>query len=172
VPSATVSFDFIFGRNAPDAPLVAAAAPAPAAGPATPAPGSAAVETAGNFDIAACKGRFEILSRTDNINFRSGSATLENSSFFLLDSIVDIVRRCPGLRVEVGGHTDNVGSDAVNLRLSQRRAASVTEYLVTKGVDPAQITSSGYGEARPVVDNATPENQRRNRRIEFTVLNG
>jgi len=168
VPSATVSFDFIFGRTEPDAPaVVAAAAPAVA-----PAPADAAVETAGNFDIEACKGRFEILSRTDNINFRSGSATLEPSSFFLLDSIVDIVRRCPGLRIEVGGHTDSVGSDATNLRLSQRRAASVTDYLVTKGVDRAQITSTGYGESRPIVDNDTAENQRRNRRIEFTVVNG
>jgi len=175
VPSATVSFDFLFGRNAPADPVVAAAAPAPATAapaPAAPAPGSAAVETAGNFDIAACIGRFEILSRTDNINFRSASATLEDSSFFLLDSIVDIVLRCPGLRVEVGGHTDSLGSDVTNLRLSQRRASSVTEYLVNKGVDPAQINSNGYGETRPIVDNDTPDNQRRNRRIEFTVLNG
>ncbi|WP_226778952.1 OmpA family protein [Oceaniglobus trochenteri] len=168
VPSATVSFDMIFGRAAPDAPAPATVA---AAQPETP-PASAAVETAGNFDLAACKGRFEILSRTDNINFRSGSATLEQTSFFLLDSIVDIVRRCPGLKIEVGGHTDSLGGAASNQRLSERRAASVTDYLISKGVDRAQITSTGYGEARPIVDNDTAENQRRNRRIEFTVLNG
>ncbi len=170
VPSATVSFDFTFARNTSGAAVTAAAVPA-APSPADTAP-AAAVETAGNFDLAACVGRFEILSRTDNINFTSGSATLDPDSFFLLDSIVDIVRRCPGLRVEVGGHTDDLGSDATNLRLSQRRAASVSEYLTTKGADPAQITPTGYGEARPAFSNDSPDNRRRNRRIEFAVLNG
>jgi outer membrane protein OmpA-like peptidoglycan-associated protein len=192
VPSATVSFDFVFTRTIPaapdgpapaDAPAEASAqAPAPAAQPAPPAqpvpqpataqPASAALEPEGDFDLAACVGRFEILSRTDNITFRSGSARLLESSNFLLDSIVDIVRRCPGLRIEIGGHTDDVGSDAANQRLSERRAAAVVRYLSAAGVDPAQITSQGYGEARPVVENTSPENRRRNRRIEFRVLDG
>lgn len=167
VPSATVSFDFIFARNAP----VGAGTPVAAAEPTAPSR-STAVETAGDFDLAACKGRFEILSRTDNINFRSASATLEQDSFFLLDSIVDIVRRCPGLRIEVAGHTDSLGSNQTNQTLSERRAAAVTDYLSSKGVDPAQITSTGYGETRPIVANDTRDHQRRNRRIEFSVLNG
>lgn len=168
VPSGTVSFDFIFGREsvAPAADLVAVAVPA------TPQSATAAVETDGNFDLAACKGRFEILSRTDNINFRSGSAALESESFFLLDSIVDIIGRCPGLRIEVGGHTDSIGAADSNLRLSQRRAAAVTDYLISKGAPRDQITSAGYGEERPIVDNDTAENQRRNRRIEFAVVDG
>ncbi|WP_102107694.1 OmpA family protein [Oceaniglobus roseus] len=184
VPSATVSFDFIFSRNTPLGNAVTAATPAPA--PATPAPApaapaatatpaaapaSAALETAGNFDLEACVGRFEILSRTDNINFTPASARLDPQSNFLLDSIVDIVRRCPGLKIEVGGHTDSLGSDATNQALSERRAQTVTQYLVSHGVDASQLVSVGYGESRPVADNATREGQRRNRRIEFAVLN-
>ncbi|MEM9031049.1 MAG: YceI family protein, partial [Pseudomonadota bacterium] len=103
VPSATVTFDFVFSRNAGAAPLqmaeIRSAEPEPVSV-------SAALEPSGTFDRDACVGRFEILSRTDNITFRSGSSRLDASSSFILDSIVDIVSRCPGLRIEVGGHTD------------------------------------------------------------------
>ena len=70
------------------------------------------------LDLAACTGRFEILSRTDNINFASGSAALEPQSAFLLDSIADIVARCPGLRIVVAGHTDSDGARSTNQRQS------------------------------------------------------
>lgn len=170
VPSATISFDFHFIRNQP---TLAAAEAAPALRPAaaTP-PRAAALEPSGAFEREACVGRFEILSRTDNIVFRSGWSELEPSSFPLLDSIADIILRCPDLRIEVAGHTDNIGSDAANQLLSERRARSVVTYLVGKGVDAAQLTSAGYGESRPVVPNTSAENRRRNRRIEFAVIDG
>lgn len=169
VPSATVTFDFVFARagGAPET-VVAAAAPAAQA----PAPASAALEPAGAFDLEACKGRFEILSRTDNIIFRSGSSRLDDRSSFVLDSIADIVARCPDLRIEVGGHTDSDGSDAENRRLSERRAASVMRYLTARGIEAARLVAVGYGEAQPVVPNDTPDNKKRNRRIEFTVIDG
>ncbi|MGS4946448.1 OmpA family protein [Meridianimarinicoccus sp. RP-17] len=166
VPSASVTFDFVFARNAGAPQAVAAAAPA------APAPVRTALEPEGNFDLEACKGRFEILSRTDNINFASGSAALDPQSAFLLDSIADIVARCPGLRIVVAGHTDSDGPEATNRWLSQQRAASVVDYLVSHGVGEGRITSVGYGESRPLVPNDSPRNKQRNRRIEFAVADG
>ncbi len=162
IPSATISFDWVFVRN------TGTAAPAPV--PAAAAPASAALETPGNFDSEACKGRFEILSRTGNIYFTSGSARLEDKSASLLDSLADIVSRCPGMVVEVGGHTDSVGSDALNMDLSEARAAAVISYLVGKGLGRDALVSKGYGETTPIADNATKEGRWKNRRIGFTVL--
>ena len=109
VPSATVTFDFLFARNTGAGPVVTAAVAAPS---------SAALEAEGDFSTEACLGRFEILSRTDNIYFRSGSAALDARSEPILNSIAEIVQRCPGLRIEVSGHTDADGSTPANQRLS------------------------------------------------------
>lgn len=161
VPSATVTFDFVFGRNG------TAAAPSVIAPDADPA--SAALEVAGDFDKEACVGRFEILSRTGNIYFGIGSARLDAASAPLLDSLVDIIKRCPDLGVQVAGHTDSDGSDTANQRLSESRAQSVADYLVSMGIDPARFKAVGLGESQPVVQNDTPANKGRNRRIEFSV---
>ncbi|MGO4854405.1 OmpA family protein [Phaeovulum sp. W22_SRMD_FR3] len=163
LPFGFVNFDFLFDRNQPGTPM----APLPTA---AVAPGAAALETKGDLDHDACVGRFEILSRTGNIYFNAGSARLDPQSAPLLDSLFDIVRRCPDLRVEVGGHTDSDGSDRENQRLSQRRAQAVTDYLLAKGIAASRLATVGYGEARPVVENSTPENKGRNRRIEFVAI--
>ncbi|POF34162.1 OmpA family protein [Roseibium marinum] len=177
VPSATVSFDFVFSRNGgegPGAQTAASSTPQPATQPATqPAPQAAAakaLEPEGDFDIEACKGRFEILSRTGNIYFGSGSARLDARSEPLLNSLSDIISRCPGLVIEIGGHTDSDGSAAANIRLSERRAAAVKQYLTLKNIPADRIVSVGYGEARPVAPNGTADGKRRNRRIEFVVV--
>jgi OmpA-OmpF porin, OOP family len=163
LPFGFVNFDFLFDRNQPGTPV-------PALQTAVAAPGAAALETKGDLDREACIGRFEILSRTGNIYFNAGSARLDPQSAPLLDSLYDIVRRCPELRVEVGGHTDSDGSDTDNQRLSQRRAQAVTDYLLDKGIATGRLTTVGYGEAHPVVGNTSPDNKRRNRRIEFVAL--
>ena len=80
-------------------------------------------------------------------------------------------RRYPDLRIEVGGHTDSRGSDALNLRLSQRRAESVLEYLAQAGVSRSRLSAVGYGEARPVASNDNETGRALNRRVEFVVLN-
>lgn len=163
IPSATVSFDFMFARiGTASAPKVAATK--------TEAPANAALETQGNFDLAACKGRFEILSRTGNIYFRPGSARLDDKSTPLLNSLADIVSRCPGMVIEVGGHTDSDGSVSANQRLSEARAASVTQFLLKTGIANDFIRSVGYGETKPVASNATREGKLKNRRIEFAVV--
>ena len=162
IPSATVSFDFIFERNS----TTAQAAPAPAVAQ----PASVALEAEGDFDREACKGRFEILSRTGNIYFASGSARLEDKSTPLLNSLADIVSRCPEMVIEVGGHTDSVGGDASNMRLSEARAQSVMRFLLDRGIEPGKLVSKGYGETTPLASNDTSEGRWKNRRIEFKVL--
>lgn len=165
IPSATVSFDFVFAHNGAEEKKVevdAATDPQLAA--------SKALEPKGNFDLEACKGRFEILSRTDNIYFGSGSARLDVRSEPLLDSIADIISRCPDLTIEVSGHTDSDGSAQSNMRLSKLRAAAVAQYLASKNIPGSRIRSVGYGETRPVASNQTAEGKYRNRRIEFAVV--
>ena len=172
LPFGTVTFDFVFVRNGTDglgtgsAPVADIAAVQDTA--VTDA--SAALEVAGDFDAEACLGRFEILSNAGNINFRSASAVLDASSNALLDNLYDIVDRCPGMVLEVGGHTDSDGGDAINLTLSERRAASVITYLAAKGIAADRLVARGYGEAVPLVPNDSADNMRRNRRIQFTVI--
>lgn len=163
LPFGFVSFGFVFDRaqagTPPQLELVSAT------------PGAAALETKGNLDREACEGRMEILSRTGNIYFNSGSARLTNDSIPLLENLHDIVNRCPDLTIEIGGHTDSDGSDAANRALSERRAQAVNNYLVGQGIAPARLVTVGYGESRPVVSNDTAEGKRRNRRIEFVPVN-
>ena len=167
VPSTTVTFDLIFDAAAPDAPAaltLAAAAPA--------APAEAALEEEGDFSREACVGRFEILSRSGNISFAPGSARLDEASRPLLESVADIVSRCPDLSIRVAGHTDSVGAEAANQALSERRAASVAAWLAERGIAADRFTSVGFGEAQPIAGNDTPEGRSRNRRIEFSVAPG
>ena len=131
---------------------------------------ASANETSGNFSQEECVGRFEILSRAGSIYFRSGSAELDPESVFFLNTLLNIVQRCPSLGIEVGGHTDSKGGAALNQRLSEARAGSVVAYLVDKGVESARLSAKGYGELRPVATNDTDQGRARNRRIEFTPI--
>ncbi|SLN75730.1 OmpA family protein [Oceanibacterium hippocampi] len=160
VPSGSVTFDFLFRRAA----ATAAVAPPPA-----PKAEKAALETAGNFSAEECAGRFEILSRTGAIYFKSGSAELDDNSGPMLSTVVDIVNRCPSAHLVVEGHTDSRGSDEVNQRLSEERARSVMAYLIASGIEPSRLASVGYGEMRPIAPNDTARDRSRNRRIQFSV---
>jgi OmpA-OmpF porin, OOP family len=104
------------------------------------------------------------------IEFESGKATLTDSGKSILDQMAVALQKLKGLRVEVIGHTDNAGSRAGNLSLSQARAEAVKEYVVARGISAELIAVSGEGPDRPVADNATPEGRARNRRIEFKVV--
>ena len=137
---------------------------------ANPVSAASANETTGNFSQEECVGRFEILSRAGSIYFRSGSAELDPESVFFLNTLLDIVQRCPSLGIEVGGHTDSQGAAALNQRLSEARASSVVAYLVEQGVDGGRLAAKGYGELRPVANNDTDRGRARNRRIEFTPI--
>ncbi len=159
VPVGSVAFDWVFQRAG------TTTAPAPVIGAA------AAKEVQGDFDPAMCKDRFDTLSHAGNITFGSASARLDVADSAVLDTLLDVVNRCPALTIEVGGHTDDVGSDAANLALSEKRAASVAAYLSAKGVPAARLTAKGYGETAPLLANDSADHRARNRRIEFKVLN-
>jgi len=105
------------------------------------------------------------------VNFDNDKATLRPEASAILDESVAILKKYPDLKVEVAGHTDSNASDAYNLKLSQRRADAVRDYFVSKGVDPARLTTKGYGESKPIADNTTAEGRFENRRVELRILN-
>jgi OOP family OmpA-OmpF porin len=104
------------------------------------------------------------------IEFESGKATLTESGMEVLNQMSAAMQKLKGVKVEVIGHTDNAGSRAGNLSLSQARAEAVKTYIVGKGIAAESIAVSGEGPDRPVADNRTPEGKARNRRIEFKVI--
>ncbi len=101
------------------------------------------------------------------VHFQTNKAKIMPDSFALLDTVAQVLRDFPGIRVEVQGHTDSVGSDAKNLKLSQQRADSVREYLIGRGIEPYRMTAQGYGESRPIESNKTASGRAANRRVEF-----
>ncbi|MGB3617527.1 MAG: OmpA family protein [Catalinimonas sp.] len=109
-------------------------------------------------------------TRLDNIFFASGEWELLDDSRVELQRIASFLKQNPDLRVEIEGHTDDVGTDAANQRLSEQRARTVREYLTERGVTADRLQSKGYGEAQPVAPNDDDDGRRRNRRIEFRVL--
>jgi len=108
--------------------------------------------------------------RLNNIFFEFAKATLTKESSHELDRILPYFEKFPGLRIEISGHTDAIGSDAANQKLSEDRASSVREYLIGKGVRIDKVEAVGYGEAMPVATNDTDEGRQLNRRVEFKVL--
>jgi OOP family OmpA-OmpF porin len=103
------------------------------------------------------------------IEFESGKAALTPAGMAILDQMSEALKKLGGIKVEVIGHTDNAGSRAGNLSLSQARAEAVKNYVAARGIHPDSIAVSGEGPDRPVADNRTPDGRARNRRIEFKV---
>ena len=104
------------------------------------------------------------------IEFESGKAALTPSGMAILDQMSEALKKLNGIKVEVIGHTDNAGSRAGNLSLSQARAEAVKTYVASRGIKGESIAVSGEGPDRPVADNRTPDGRARNRRIEFKVV--
>ncbi len=109
-----------------------------------------------------------VLSRT--VEFASGSAELTDLGRSVLDEIFELLSSQEGVRIAVSGHTDDQGDAAYNLELSRRRAEAARDYLVGRGLAADRFETAGFGESRPIADNATPEGRLRNRRLEFVVL--
>jgi outer membrane protein OmpA-like peptidoglycan-associated protein len=108
---------------------------------------------------------------SQRIEFETGSTRLTSASVELLNQVARVIENTPAIeRVEVQGHTDSTGSEALNLRLSSGRAASVVAYLTDMGVPPRQLVTQGYGEARPLFANRTPRGREQNRRVQFVIL--
>lgn len=106
----------------------------------------------------------------NNVFFESGKWDLDEKSKPELDKLVRLLKANPALRLEISGHTDDVGDDKRNLDLSQKRANAVRDYLTAAGIDPKRLETKGYGETRPVVPNASDEARQQNRRMEARIL--
>ena len=142
-----------------DGALQAAAAPAPAAAPAAPAPAPAPAPIAAQKITYAADAFFDF---DKSVLKPEGRAKLD-----------DLVGKIQGINLEViiaVGHTDSVGSDAYNQRLSVRRAEAVKAYLVTKGIERNRVYTEGKGEKQPVADTRTAEGRAKNRRVEIEVV--
>lgn len=105
-----------------------------------------------------------------NIFFKFDSYELMPQSFVELNQMAVFIKNSAGVKFEIGGHTDNVGKDAYNQQLSEKRAKTVCDYLINKGVDASQLSFKGYGATAPIGDNATPEGREVNRRTELKVV--
>ena len=108
--------------------------------------------------------------RINNVFFDSGKSDLKPNSFPELNRLVDLFTKRNKLEIELGGHTDNVGADDVNFKLSEQRALAVQKYLISKGVTISRVKYAGYGEIKPETTNETEEGRAINRRVEFTIL--
>ncbi len=107
-----------------------------------------------------------------DINFETNSADLSESSYEELNRLVELLNTNPLMKVEISAHTDDVGSKIYNLKLSDRRAASVKEFLFDKGISSENIVSKGYGESKPAyLPFDTEENRAKNRRVELKIIN-
>jgi outer membrane protein OmpA-like peptidoglycan-associated protein len=103
------------------------------------------------------------------IYFDFNKSTIKPVSFPLLNEVAQALADNPKIKVEIGGHTDSVGDDNFNLKLSQSRADAVRLYLVKRGIDYARMTTKGYGETVPIADNRTADGRSQNRRVEFVI---
>jgi OmpA-OmpF porin, OOP family len=107
----------------------------------------------------------------DKVQFEVGKATLLDVSFPLLDEVAKILVDNEQIELlQVEGHTDATGGAALNRKLSQKRAESVREYLIGKGVGKARLVAKGFGPDKPLGDNETPEGRETNRRVEFNIV--
>jgi OmpA-OmpF porin, OOP family len=108
---------------------------------------------------------------TLQVFFDSGKAILTEADLKELPKAIDFLKKYPGTKIRLDGYTDSTGTEAYNMKLSERRATAVKDYLVKEaGVDSSKITVVGHGGADPVADNKTPEGRAKNRRVEISIL--
>ncbi|MGC9331870.1 MAG: OmpA family protein [Bacteroidales bacterium] len=106
----------------------------------------------------------------NNVYFDTGKATIRHESSAQLNELKEYLELKPDIRVEIAGHTDNVGSDESNMILSQRRAEAVRNWLVQRGINGNRVDAKGYGETQPIASNNTAKGRQKNRRVEVRIL--
>ncbi|MBK9994381.1 MAG: OmpA family protein [Saprospiraceae bacterium] len=104
------------------------------------------------------------------VQFESGTAVITKASYKNLNDIVTVLGKYPEMNLSIEGNTDNVGDDNMNQRLSEKRAKACADYLISKGISSSRMVTVGYGETRPIGDNATPAGRQENRRTEFVPI--
>ncbi len=110
------------------------------------------------------------LIKLGNIEFETGTSNLTPDSYNTLDSLVKIMKNNPSVKIEISGHTDDVGSEATNKSVSEKRAKTCSDYIISKGILADRIKTIGYGETKPLVPNDSKENKAKNRRVEFKII--
>lgn len=106
-----------------------------------------------------------------NVLFQTNKTALLSSSYSDLDKVVDYLNNNSKLKIKISGHSDNMGNEKLNRKLSAERAKAVADYLIKKHIDKLRITTIGYGSEKPLVQNDTQEHKQQNRRVEFTFTN-
>jgi outer membrane protein OmpA-like peptidoglycan-associated protein len=106
----------------------------------------------------------------NNIFFDTNKSDIKNESKSELKKLIDFLNLNPNVRIEISGHTDNVGTVQFNQSLSENRAKSVYQYLVRNGINAGRLVFKGYGETQPIAANDTEENRSKNRRTEFMII--
>lgn len=104
------------------------------------------------------------------INFETGKSEIKPESQKIVDQIAEMLKSSPSLKVSIEGHTDNVGNAASNQTLSENRAKAVVAALIAKGIDKSRLVAKGWGQTKPVADNATDAGKAQNRRVEIVKL--
>lgn len=133
----------------------------PASAPAERPPAQAAVE--------ACNEALATEAQNVKVNFANFSTDIALNSRGGLKRIAALAKTCPGVTIEVAGHSDNFGDARINKDLSQRRASAVVQFLIREGVPPSSLNAVGYGQEQPIAPNTTAEGRRLNRRVEFHI---
>ena len=132
---------------------------------ADPGPDSAYVK---NIPLQPIEAGAEVVLK--NIFFDTKDFTLKPSSASELDKLVSLLNDNPKLKIQISGHTDNVGQAKDNLILSDNRAKAVVGYLASKGIDPKRLSYKGFGAGKPIADNSTENGKALNRRTELSVI--
>jgi outer membrane protein OmpA-like peptidoglycan-associated protein len=104
------------------------------------------------------------------ILFNSGKASFQKQAFPILQAMAAILKEYPTANFSLEGHTDNTGSDVLNQKLSEERAAAVKAFLVENGINASRLTSKGFGESAPVESNKTAKGKANNRRVEVKLV--
>ncbi|MFT4096478.1 MAG: OmpA family protein [Rhodoblastus sp.] len=149
-----------YGQDSP--PATPGTPPAPQA--AAPAPRRPLSQ-----EEAVCQKQMVDELARNTIQFRTGSDEIRSESVTVIARLADVLKSCPKVKVEIAGHTDNVGEPESNKDLSLRRAQSVVRALETQGIAADRVSAAGYGEEQPVASNNTREGRAQNRRTEFVV---
>ena len=103
-------------------------------------------------------------------NYFDNYDRLTGNGYLMLDQIVILMNRNPGIRLEIGVHTDNLGLAANNLTLSQTRAQVMVSYLIKRGINSSRLIAKGYGGTRPVASNMFEKDRKLNRRVDFRLI--
>ena len=120
-------------------------------------------------ELLALEKRIQDLQTTTRIQFKINTANLADLSKQVLNQVAEILKEAPDAQIEVQGHTDSLGEQALNMELSQLRADAVRAYLITQGIEASRLTAVGYGPTKPVATNTTRQGRITNRRVVFSL---